>query len=100
MKRALISLFLIFSFLLAGAQIERIEKIDSMISGASYQAAIDLINSRLANNLSESNSILLKNKKAQAQISLGSLSEAELILDNIKTSDPVLNAIKIGRAHV
>lgn len=96
MKRLLTSLFLAFGFLITSAQIENTEKIDSLISGASYQTAIELINSRLANDPSETNSILLKNKKAQALISLGNIAVAELILDNIKTSDQILNAITLS----
>ncbi len=70
-------------------------RIDELISNANYEGALQEVESQLA-NASVSQLQILQNKKAQVQILLGRLGEAETTLKQIVSADAFDQAITLS----
>jgi len=85
MKKILCGLIGILSFFsLSGQSLRTIfPKIDSLISTSDFENSLQLIESNLSIAKDKEEIVWLKTKKAEALISQGQLSEAEIVLNNI-----------------
>lgn len=81
---------------LSVAQSPSFRSIDSLASNANYSQAIQQVDRLLANATNLSNTILLKNKKAELLLAQGNVNEAETILKNLSVTDRFLEAVVLS----